>query len=47
MRVKWFGLGVAASVAAAALGALLFVGSGVYNIGADDHHIKPVFALIE
>jgi mono/diheme cytochrome c family protein len=29
-----------------ALGAALFVESGFYNIGADDHHTKPVLALI-
>ena len=34
------------AVLAAALGAGLFVGSGLYNIGADDHHTKPVLALI-
>jgi mono/diheme cytochrome c family protein len=28
-------------------GAALFVESGVYNIGADDHHTKPVLAIIE
>jgi cytochrome c553 len=30
-----------------AIGAGIFVESGVYDIGADDHHIKPVFAVIE
>ena len=30
-----------------AIGAAVFVGSGVYNIGADDHHTKPVLAIIE
>jgi mono/diheme cytochrome c family protein len=29
-----------------ALGAALFVESGLYNIGADDHHTKIVLALI-
>jgi mono/diheme cytochrome c family protein len=29
-----------------ALGAVLFVESGLYNIGADDHHTKAVLALI-
>ena len=29
-----------------ALGAGMFVESGLYNIGADDHHTKPVLALI-
>ena len=30
-----------------AAGAALFIESGVYNIGADDHHTKPVLAIIE
>ena len=30
-----------------AIGVLSFVGSGVYNIGADDHHTKLVLAIIE
>jgi hypothetical protein len=33
------------SLAASAIGAAVFIGSGVYNIGADDHHTKPVLAL--
>jgi mono/diheme cytochrome c family protein len=37
----------ASSVAVLAVAAALFVGSGVYNIGADDHHTKVVLALIE
>jgi mono/diheme cytochrome c family protein len=37
-------LGVALAVQL--LGAALFVGSGLYNIGADDHHTKPVLAMI-
>jgi mono/diheme cytochrome c family protein len=28
-------------------GVIAFVGSGVYNIGADDHHTKPVYALMQ
>jgi mono/diheme cytochrome c family protein len=40
-------LGVGATLMALALGAGLFVESGLYNMGADDHHTKPVFALIE
>jgi len=32
-------------IAAAGVGA--FVWSGVYNIGADDHHTKPVYALMQ
>lgn len=30
-----------------AIGAVAFVGSGVYNIGADDHHTAFVLAIIE
>ena len=39
-------LGVAATLVALAIGAALFVGSGVYNIGADDHHTKIVLSII-
>jgi len=28
-------------------GSVVFVGSGVYNIGADDHHTKIVLAIIQ
>jgi mono/diheme cytochrome c family protein len=38
---------VVATLAACGAGAAVFVTSGAYNIGADDHHVKPVFALIE
>ena len=37
---------VAGTVAALALGAAVYIGSGLYNIGADDHHTKLVLALI-
>jgi mono/diheme cytochrome c family protein len=40
-------LAVGALLAAVAIGGALFVGSGVYNIGADDHHSRVVLALIE
>jgi mono/diheme cytochrome c family protein len=40
-------LAVALLVVMGALGAVLFVCSGEYNIGADDHHTKIVFAVIE
>jgi mono/diheme cytochrome c family protein len=33
-------------VLSGALGAALFIESGFYNIGADDHHTKAVLALI-
>jgi mono/diheme cytochrome c family protein len=39
---------VSASLAALAVSAgALFIGSGVYDIGADDHHTKLVLAVIE
>ncbi|HEY2144943.1 MAG TPA: cytochrome c [Steroidobacteraceae bacterium] len=38
-------VGVAALLLAG--GAALFIESGVYNIGADDHHTQPVLAIIE
>jgi len=41
------GLAIALVLVMGALGAVAFVGSGVYNIGADDHHTKIVLALIE
>ena len=43
----YVGVGIAMSLAASAIGAAVFVGSGAYNIGADDHHTKPVLAIIE
>jgi mono/diheme cytochrome c family protein len=42
------GLVVAATLVALAVsGAAVFIGSGVYDIGADDHHTKFVLAVIE
>jgi mono/diheme cytochrome c family protein len=41
------GIVIAATIAALVLGGVAFIGSGVYNIGADDHHTKIVLALIE
>ena len=41
------GLTVASTLAVVAIGAAAFVGSGVYNIGADDHHTKIVLAIIQ
>jgi len=38
---------IAATLAALAIGAAVFVSSGIYNIGADDHHTKIVLAVIE
>jgi hypothetical protein len=44
LKVGVVGVGTFALVAIAAV---LFVGSGAYNIGADDHHTKVVLAIIE
>ena len=41
------GLVIAATLAAIAIGVAAFVGSGIYDIGADDHHTKIVLAIIE
>jgi mono/diheme cytochrome c family protein len=40
------GLIVAGTLAAVAIGAGVFIGSGIYNIGADDHHTKIVLGII-
>ena len=37
---------VAATLALMAIGAVVFIGSGIYNIGADDHHTRIVLAVI-
>jgi mono/diheme cytochrome c family protein len=48
MKVATYvGLGIAMSLAGLTIGAAVFVGSGAYNIAADDHHTKPVLAIIE
>lgn len=38
---------VAITLGVLAIGAGAFVYSGLYNIGADDHHTKPVFAIMQ
>ena len=45
-HIKHHGITVAVVLGVLAVGAGAFVYSGVYNIGADDHHTKPVFALL-
>ncbi len=40
-------LGVSAIAIIAVLLAVAFVWSGIYNIGADDHHTRPVFAMLQ
>src|ERR1700736_3937194 len=42
-----FSLAAAGILAVLTSGGALFIASGVYNIGADDHHTKVVLALIE
>jgi mono/diheme cytochrome c family protein len=45
--IKKFGVVFVGALAVFALGGVAFIGSGVYNIGADDHHTKIVLAIIE
>jgi cytochrome c553 len=40
-------VGTLATLALVLIGTGLFIESGIYNIGADDHHTKIVLALIE
>ena len=47
MRYKAILLTLAGAVALLAIGGVAFIGSGIYNIGADDHHTKIVLAIIE
>jgi mono/diheme cytochrome c family protein len=47
MGIARLGLVAAATLLALAIGAAVFVGSGVYNIGADDHHTRIVLTIIE
>jgi mono/diheme cytochrome c family protein len=44
---KTFVLVVVGALVILALGGAVFIGSGVYNIGADDHHTKIVLSIIE
>ena len=41
------GLVITAALAVGVIGVRLFIESGVYNIGADDHHTQVVLAIIE
>jgi mono/diheme cytochrome c family protein len=45
--MRKIGLVIAATLAALAIGGGLFIASGYYDIGADDHHTKIVLAIIE
>lgn len=40
-------VGIAFSIVASAIGVAVFINSGVYDIGADDHDTKLVTAMIE
>lgn len=42
-----FGLGIAATIAMSAFGLTAFIGSGIYDIGADEHHWQFVLTVIE
>jgi mono/diheme cytochrome c family protein len=44
---KTFALVLVGALVVLALVGVVFVGSGVYNIGADDHHTKIVLAIIQ
>jgi mono/diheme cytochrome c family protein len=46
MSIARVSLIIAATLVALALGGAVFVGSGIYNIGADEHHTKIVLAII-
>jgi len=47
MGIARVGIVVAATLVVLAISAAAFVGSGIYDIGADDHHTKIVLAIIE
>jgi hypothetical protein len=47
IKIAGVSLVIVATLATVALGGVVFVGSGIYNIGADDHHTKIVLAIIE
>jgi mono/diheme cytochrome c family protein len=47
IRAVQTGLVIVAGLAVGVIGAMLFIESGYYNIGADDHHTKLVLTLIE
>jgi len=46
-RLPYTILVVVATLGALGIGAGVFVESGLYNMGADDHHTKLVFAILE
>ncbi len=46
-HIKHHSITVVVTLGVLALGAGIFVYSGLYNIGADDHHTKPVFTVLQ
>jgi mono/diheme cytochrome c family protein len=46
-HIKHHSITVAVVLGVLAVGTGAFVYSGLYNIGADDHHTKPVFAVLQ
>ena len=46
-HIKHHSITVAVVLIVLAIGAGVFAYSGLYNIGADDHHTQPVFALLQ
>ncbi len=46
-QIRQHGITVAVVLGLLTVGAGAFVYSGIYNIGADDHHTKPVFAVLQ
>ena len=47
IRTVKIGLFIGVALAVGVVGATLFIESGYYNIGADDHHTKLVLVVIE
>jgi mono/diheme cytochrome c family protein len=45
--VAKIGIVVASTLLVLAISTMMFIGSGVYNIGADDHHTRIVLTIIE
>lgn len=46
-HIKHHSITVIAVLVVLAMGAGIFVYSGLYNIGADDHHTKPMFKIMQ
>ena len=46
-RATLVGAGAAGAIASLMVGAIAFLGLGIYDIDADDHHTKVVLAIIE